>query len=257
MSIVGRVESLWRYPVKSMGGEELEAAFAGFAGIYGDRLFAFQSAAFSPGFPWLTARKQREMLRYRPRYRHLDKAALPLNLAEADKAGATPIYADMADLIVDVETPAGEVLAIDDPRLRQLLDETEILTLVRSHRAMTDCRPLSLISLQTAKQLGEELATEIDPRRFRANIYLDLESGGGFEEDRWVGRSLRIGPKAVAAIRERDQRCAMITFDPDTGESDPAILKQVAQAHNSRVGVYGVVLVEGLLRKGDLIELLD
>lgn len=257
MSVVGRVESLWRYPVKSMRGEELDEAFAGFSGLYGDRLFAFQSAACPPGFPWLTAREQREMLRYRPRFRHPDLARSPVNQADAEGAGATAVYADMADLIVDVETPADEVLAIDDPGLRRLLGDAQPLTLVRSHRALTDCCPVSLISMQTVRQLGEELETDVDPRRFRANVYLDLTSAGGFEEDQWVGRSLRIGSRMVVSILKRDTRCAMITFDPDTGVSTPAFLKKVAQAHEGKAGVYGAVLVEGLLRKNDPVELLD
>jgi uncharacterized protein YcbX len=57
MSIIGKVSSLWRYPVKSMRGEEVKTAFLGFAGIYGDRLFAFRSAASPKGFPYLTARE--------------------------------------------------------------------------------------------------------------------------------------------------------------------------------------------------------
>jgi hypothetical protein len=77
MRIIGKVESLWRYPVKSMRGEEVDTTFLGFAGIYGDRLFAFRSAASPKGFPYLTAREQQEMLRYRPRFRHPDKAAQP------------------------------------------------------------------------------------------------------------------------------------------------------------------------------------
>ncbi len=68
MSVVGRVDGLWRYPVKSMRGEELEEAFVGFSGIYGDRVFAFLSSASSRGFPYFTAREQKEMLRYRPRW---------------------------------------------------------------------------------------------------------------------------------------------------------------------------------------------
>jgi exonuclease III len=51
MSVVGRVESVWRYPVKSMRSEELPEIFAGFAGVYGDRLFAFKSTATPAGFP--------------------------------------------------------------------------------------------------------------------------------------------------------------------------------------------------------------
>jgi uncharacterized protein YcbX len=69
MSVVGRVESVWRYPVKSMRGEELPEIFAGFAGVYGDRLFAFKSTATPAGFPYLTGREAHEMLLYRPRFR--------------------------------------------------------------------------------------------------------------------------------------------------------------------------------------------
>ena len=73
----------------------------------------------------------------------------------------------------------------------------------------------------------------------------------------FVGRSLRIGPKAVVTVLERDARCMMITLDPDTGEKEPAILKKVAQAHDGMAGVYGAVMVEGMLHKGDSVEVLD
>jgi hypothetical protein len=63
MKIVGHVESLWRYPVKSMRGEQLQAAFVGFPGIYGDRLYAFRSSAAPKGFPYLTGLEQQELLR--------------------------------------------------------------------------------------------------------------------------------------------------------------------------------------------------
>jgi len=261
MSIVGKVESLWRYPVKSMRGEELEEAFAGYPGVYGDRLFAFRSSASPKGFPYFTAREQRRLLQYRPRFRYPDKAARPVNLTEADKMGAGPLSADISELKVDIETPEGKTLAIDDPVLikmmRSDIDEKHQLTLMRSHRAMTDCCPVSIFSLQSARQLEEETGVPIDKRRFRANVYVDLTSGGGFAENDFVGRSLRIGPKVVVRILERDARCMMITLDPDTGEKSPAILKQVAQAHDGMAGVYGAVMVEGMLHKGDLIELLD
>ena len=82
--IIGNVESLWRYPVKSMRGEELNEAYVGFSGIYGDRLFAFTRSASPKGFLYLTGREQRRMLLYRPRFRHPDKAVKPPNLAEAE-----------------------------------------------------------------------------------------------------------------------------------------------------------------------------
>jgi uncharacterized protein len=261
MSVIGKVDSLWRYPVKSMRGEELDEAFAGFPGIYGDRVFAFRSSANHKGFPYLTARDQRKLLQYRPRFRYPDKAARPINLIEAESKNANPLSADLAELVVDVETPDRKTLAINDPALIEMvradINQKHQITLMQSQRAMTDCRPVSIFSLQSAQQLGEETGMPVDKRRFRANVYVDLTSAKGFTENELVGRSVRIGPKAVVTILERDARCVMITFDPDTGEQAPAILKKVARAHDGMAGVYGAVLVEGMLRKGDPMELID
>jgi uncharacterized protein YcbX len=260
MSLVGTVESLWRYPVKSMRGEELDEMFAGYAGVYGDRLFAFESSANARGFPFFTGRDQRQMIRYRARFRYPEKAAQPVNLGDAEKHNATPISAAPNDLMVDVETPDGKTFAINDPalidHLRLSTDGNHELTLLRSDKAITDCRPLSIFAVQTAKKLGEETGLTIDKRRFRANVYVDLTSAGGFGEDQFVGRTLRIGSKVTVAVLQRDARCMMITLDPDTAEKTPAILKQVAQAHAGTAGVYGAILTEGLIRRGDPVELL-
>jgi uncharacterized protein len=263
VQIVGRVESLWRYPVKSMRGEELQVAFAGFPGVYGDRVYAFRSSAAPKGFPYLTGREQPQMLRCRPSYRHGDRTVMPPNLAEAEALapGITPLYADAADLMVDVETPSGEFLAIDDPRLIDLLREGQRdaleLSLLHSERAITDCRPISLISIQTTHQLSREVGVELDKRRFRANVYLDLASDSGFGENAWVGRRLRIGAKMEVAVMERDPRCKMITLDPDTAQANPEVMRFLAKAHDSTAGVYGAVLVEGAIRAGDTVALLD
>ncbi len=260
-NVIGRVDSLWRYPVKSMRGEELEEAFVGFSGVYGDRLFAFRSASAPRGFPYLTGRNQRKMLLCKPRFRHPERALKPPNLTEAAEIapGLTPVVADPSDLLVDVETPSGEVLALDDPGLLRLLGErgaaVNDLTLFRSDRAMTDCRPVSLFSVQTARQLAEEIGADIDKRRFRANIYADLASGSGFGEDGLVGRKLRIGAKAVLSVLERDPRCKMISIDPDTGEPSPEVLAHVSRAHEGKAGVYAAVLVEGTVQQGDPIAL--
>jgi uncharacterized protein YcbX len=263
MSIIGKVESLWRYPVKSMRGEELDEIFTGYSGVYGDRLFAFESSASPKGFPFFTGREQRQMIRYRPRFRHPGKAAHPINVTEAEtlSPNINPISASVADLMIDVETPDGKTFAIDDPaliaHLRANSGEKHELTLIRSDKAITDCRPLSIFAVQTARKLGEETNVTVDKRRFRANVYVDLTSSDGFAEDKFVGRSLRIGSKATVAVLQRDARCMMITLDPDTAEKTPAILKAVAQTHEGMAGIYGAVLVEGMIRKGNLVELLD
>lgn len=263
MEVVGRVESLWRYPVKSMRGEALRVAFAGFPGVYGDRVYAFRSSAAPKGFPYLTGREQPHMLRCCAAYRHGERMVMPPNLAEAQalEPGVTPLYAGAADLMVDVETSPGTVLAIDDPRLIDLLREGGRegleLSLIRSERALTDCRPVSLISIQTARQLSQEVGVELDKRRFRANVYVDLAAGPGFGENAWVGRRLRIGPKTEIAVTDRDPRCKMITLDPDTAQANPEVMRRVAKDHDGTAGVYAAVLVEGAIRAGDEIALLD
>ncbi|MCA1618106.1 MAG: MOSC domain-containing protein [Acidobacteria bacterium] len=263
MTNIGTVESLWRYPVKSMSGEAMAEAFMGFSGFYGDRCFAFRNSAARKGFPYLNATVQQQMLCYRPQFRYAERAAKPPNLLEAMSIapGVTPANAEPNDLTLDVVTPSGAVVAVDDPALIEMLGEglrgENQLTLVRSDRALTDCRPVSLMSLQTVRQVEAELGIPIDKRRFRANVYLDLAADEGFAEDELVGRRLRIGSSAVVMVLERDPRCKIISLDPDTGEHNPEVLRKVAQAHAAFAGVYCAVLVEGILTNSDSIELLD
>ena len=263
MKVVGQVNSLWRYPVKSMRGEELQEVFVGFSGVYGDRLYAFHSSAARKGFPFFTGREQEQMLLHRATYRNADIMAKPPNLAEAEgiPPGATPVYAGASDLMVDVQTPDGESFAIDDPRLisklREGIKDRHELSLHRSDRAMTDCRPVSLFSTKTAKKLGQELGSDVDKRRFRANIYLDLGSDDAFSEDEFVGHQLRIGEKTVIAVTDQDPRCKMITLDPDSAEATPELMRLVSESHDGKVGIYGAVVTEGVVRQDDEVVLLD
>jgi uncharacterized protein YcbX len=263
MTVVGKVESLWRYPVKSMRGEEIRESFLGFSGVYGDRLYAFHDTSAPEGFPFLTGREQEQMLLYQPKFRQPEHTAGPPNLAEAENTepGMTPVYASAADLVVDIETPLGEVLAIDDPALITRLSEgteaAHVLSLLRSDRSFTDCRPVSIFSTQTVQQIGDELGFVLDKRRFRANIYADLTPMSGFAENAFLGRRLQIGTKAVIAVTDRDPRCKMITLDPNTAHASPEVLRRVRDSHEGKAGLYGAVLVEGIVRPGDEIGLLD
>jgi uncharacterized protein len=263
MATIGTVESLWRYPIKSMSGEAINEAFMGFSGFYGDRCFAFKNSSARKGFPYLNASAQEQMLRYRPQFRYPERAAKPPNLTEAMSIspGVTPANPDPNDLILDVVTPSGAVVAVDDTALIEMLLEglrgENHLTLVRSDRALTDCRPVSLISLQTVRQVEAELGIPLDKRRFRANVYFDLALDDGFAEDEFVGRKLRIGSRAEIMVLERDPRCKIMSLDPDTGEHNPEVFRKVVQTHGTCAGIYCAVLVEGILTKGDSIEVID
>ncbi len=263
MTVVGKVESLWRYPVKSMAGETIEEVFVGYAGVFGDRLYAFINQHAPAAFPYLTGRTRPEMLRFSARFRDRANTLRPPNQAEAESRGPglTPTYPQPDELIVDVTLPSGEKFVATDPALTERLagkgaDATD-LTLIRSDRALTDCRPLSLISHHTIRQIGDEIGLALDRRRFRANIFAELGSGQGFGEDALVGKRLQIGPRCVVAVLDRDPRCKMISIDPETADENKDVFGHVSRAHDGMAGVYCAVLTEGMVRAGDAITVLD
>jgi uncharacterized protein YcbX len=228
------VQSIHRYPVKSMRGEMLPAAEFTLQGIPGDRRYAFVQAASRRDFPWLTGRQVAEMLLYEPRLEY---------------EGGVPR--------VDVVTPDGRTLSVESDELRADLERRlgGPLFLLRDYRGNYDVAPISLISLGTTARIAAESDTAHEPGRFRANLYLDIAGGDGYEEQDWVGRVLHVGETARIAITEPDQRCAMITLHPATAEAAPAVLAAVARLHANRAGVYGVVLTPGLIRTGDPVHL--
>jgi uncharacterized protein len=263
MERVGTVGTVCRYPVKSMAGEELEAAFVGFAGLMGDRAYAFVRDPGPKGFPWHTGREQEDLVLYRPRYLGAAAAgAVPVDLDRSVgmAPGVNPVYPDPDGFAVEVATPGGRTLPVDSPELRAEIEERagHKVALRFSERALYDCRPVSLFGNATAAALAEELGAPVDRRRFRANLYADWDTdgaGGAFREDGLVGRTLQLGDRLRLAVLERDPRCKMITLDPDTGREDPALLRHVNKAHGGTAGVYAAVLVEGVARRGDPIWL--
>ena len=228
-----RLAAIWRYPVKSMHGEPLREATLAARGVDGDRRFAFESSGAPPGMLRLTGAGRREWLRCRARI--------------------------VAGGKTRVRTPDGKMHDVRDAALleslsRQLADG-HTLTLTESSVPQTDCRPVSLISNATIAHLAGELGHALDPRRFRANFYLDGERP--FWEDALVGRTVRIGAQATLRVLERDPRCRFITLDPDTTEPLPGLMKLLDRFHQGRAGVYAAVVCPGPVAHGDLVRLLD
>ncbi len=262
MGMIGSIESLWRYPVKSMRGETLDEAFIGFSGLYGDRAYAFKSPTAPAGFPYHTAREQEDLLLYAPKYANAAAAAKPANLAEAEAIapGITPVFPPFSELGVRVTTPDGEVFEVESEALiedlQKRLGETLTISVLKSERALTDCRPVSIFSLQTVAGLAEEIAEPVDKRQFRANIYVNFDGAEPFFEKTLIGKRIRIGGKAEFMVIENDPRCKMITLNPDTGKASPKLLRQVTTKHDGFAGLYTVVLVEGVVRPGDAIAVM-
>ncbi len=228
---IGAIESIWRYPVKGMRGEEIPHTYTAFTGLMGDRIYGVVAADGDSGHPWHTGRDQEEFLLYKASYRSGEELLLPKNLdATYDEwqPGIDPIYPDAEAFKVKVKTPEGATY--DDIESPAFIADLEKLTgrSLRIHfteRGQFDARPVSFISLSTVAKLAEELGMDLDKRRFRANFYVEWENRDEpFEELSLVGKTLQIGEWLEVAIVERDPRCMMITLDPDTAEESPKLL---------------------------------
>jgi uncharacterized protein YcbX len=257
MERIGTLETVCRYPVKSMAGEEVDEAFVGFSGLMGDRVYAFVREPGPSGFPWLTGREQEDLILYRPHWADAGAARLPRDVDRsfAMAPGVFAAYPERAAFAVRVTTPGGRTVPVDSADLATELEAKsgQKVGLRFSDRSHWDCRPVSLFGNASAVALGDELGMAMDRRRFRANFYADWQDGAAYREDELVGRSLQIGARLRIAILERDPRCKMITLDPDTGAQDSVVLQYLTKARGGTIGVYGAVLVEGVVRKGDPI----
>jgi uncharacterized protein YcbX len=229
---IGQVGALWRYPVKSMAAEALDAVDVSWHGLAGDRRWAFVQPDMPRScFPWLTIRERPDMSHYVPSF---DEPARP------------------DDSRVTVRTPAGRALDVID---EELADELGAGTrVIKQNRGVFDTMPLSLITTRTLASLGSRMGSELEPLRFRPNLLVDPVSDEPFPEEAWVGSVLRIGGLAMR-VDQRDARCVMITIDPQTLERTPAILRTVAQEREGCLGVYGTVVTPGRVALGDPVVL--
>jgi len=257
---LGTIESIWRYPVKGMRGEEIPHVYTGFAGLMGDRVYGVIAADGDPAFPWHTGRDQEEFVLYKASYKSGEDVLLPkdLDACEGLSPGINPVYPDAEAFKVDVQTPQGATYDIESS---EFLDDLESTTgrSLRVHvtqKGQHDCRPVSIFSLSAVAKLGEETGMTVDKRRFRANFYVEWDDQADpYYEFSLVGKTLKIGDKLEVAVIERDPRCKMITLDPDTAEESPKLLQHVSRKHGGDAGVFAAVLQEGRVKKGDPIFL--
>lgn len=235
--IVGHVQAIFRYPVKSMRGEHLDVASMGLHGIDGDRRFALRKLNDASGFPWLTATKLPELILFSPQR----TAGAPEN---------PPTH---------VRTPDGIVMEIfgDDLAAEVGRRHGAPVQMMHLRHGIFDDASVSVIATETMREVGRLTGMNLDIRRFRPNIVVHTESGEPFQEDRWVGGSLRFGAGAdssVVAVTERDTRCSMIGLDPDSAQASPEILKEVVRSHQNTAGVYATVTRPGRLVVGQPVH---
>lgn len=235
MSIeIGRIESLHRFPVKSMAGESLPAAELGWHGIEGDRRLALRKRDDHGEFPFLTAGRLPELLRFTP--------------VRLDAAAA-------AHLPTHVRTPDGRELPVFGDELAEEIGGRfgAPVRMLQFRNGIFDDACVSIIAAGTVEEISRLAGQAVDVRRFRPNVFVRLTREGAFLEDEWVGSVLAFGggdDAPAVAVTTRDIRCSMINLDPDSAAAAPEMMKAVVRVNQNFAGVYGTVVRAGRLEVG-------
>jgi uncharacterized protein len=236
---IGHVEAIFRYPVKSMGGERLETANLGWHGLEGDRRLAFRRLADRSGMPWLTACKLPDLLLFRPQR------------CEGGAPGDIPTH---------IRTPGGEEMPVFGEDLAREVGRRYgcPVEMMQLNHGIFDEASISVIASDTVHQIGRLAGLALDMRRFRPNIVVRLLRSLPFQEDEWLGGVLSFGDGhegPAVTVTMRDVRCSMVNLDPDSASPAPGVLKAVVRVNQNNAGVYGAVTRIGRLAVGQTVVL--
>lgn len=227
---IGQVEALFRYPVKSMRGEQLEETGLGWHGLDGDRRLAFRRLDDRSGFPWLSAGRLPELLLF-------------------SAAGNLPTH---------VRTPEGKDLPLFGEELAAEVGRRHgaPVEMMYLNRGIFDEASVSMITSTTVGEIGKLAGTPADVRRFRPNILISSAESRPFEEEGWVNGILTFGEGSDAAavgVTNYDERCSMVNLDPDSARPSPAVLKVIIREQKCKAGVYGSTIRRGRVAVGQPI----
>jgi uncharacterized protein YcbX len=236
---IGQIEAIFRYPVKSMRGEPLDAATLGWHGLDGDRRLAFRRLDERGGFPWLSASQLPDLILFTPQRR------------EDGNGEALPTH---------VLTPEGEELPLCGEALAAEVGRRygAPVQMMQLRHGIFDEGAISVITSATAREICRLAEKSPDIRRFRPNIVVRSTRAVPFEEDEWVGGVLTFGAADHApavAVTLRDERCMMVNLDPDGGRPAPEVMKAVVRANGNHAGIYGTVTRIGRLAVGQTVLL--
>lgn len=277
----GSVASLWRYPVKSMAGEELDASEVTARGLLGDRAYALVDDEDGKVATAKNPRKWPQLFEFSAAYTENPSPDAPLPPAQITLPSGMTVMSDRPDVNPVLSSALNRQVRVQAAERRQ--EEVVESTfpnpwMARSEEYWPDMEGLALrdtvsdfdlpqgtffdlavvhmLTTATLKRL-EELYPEGEfaTRRFRPNIVVDTADGkAGFVENGWVGRTLQIGEQVLLAITEPCPRCVMITLPQGDLSKDTGILRTVAQHNGVHVGVYASVLRGGQVHRGDTLS---
>jgi uncharacterized protein YcbX len=239
---VATVARMWRYPVKSMRGEQITTAAVDERGLVGDRLYAVWDADghFGSGKNSHRFRRMDGLLDFHTRL--VQDPATPEAVAAelvAPDGGRHPVPSAAADAAV-----------------RAHLGREDVSITIEGAVMHHDAVPLHLVSLATLDWfVGALEGLPADERRLRPNLVLDVPGGGAFAEDGWVGRRLRIGGAADGVVFEvvkQTPRCVMTNAEQDDLPRSPLPLKSLA-GRTLELGIDAKVVRGGRVRVGDAV----
>ena len=235
MNSVGTIASLWRFPVKSMLGEQLTQAPVDVRGVLGDRLYAVRDPDGKLGSGKNTRRFRRMpgLFDFRARY-----------------DGLTPV----------ITLPDNTEVRGDDEHVHwaiaNALGRPEVTLAREDVISHFDEQPLHIVTSASVRRLADLVPhIETDERRLRPNLVIDVPETAGHPEDRWVGRELHIGSHLVLDIVQRAQRCVMVNLAQDELPESPDVLYAISEANTMDLGVHARVLAPGRIRVGDEVFL--
>jgi uncharacterized protein len=235
---IGHLEAIFRYPIKSMAGERLQAVDLGWHGVAGDRRLAFRRLEDRGGFPFLTAGRLAELLLFVP---------------VRDGDGGEE------ELPTLVRTPDGKQMDVFGDELAAEIGRRHgaPVQMMRLRQGIFDEATVSVITPDTIREIGRIAGHDPDVRRFRPNLVVRSLRPVPFEEDRWVGGNLHFGDGDEGpeiSVTMPDARCSMVNLDPDSARSSPEVLKAVVRANQNNAGIYATVIRGGRLAIGQTVR---
>jgi len=130
--------------------------------------------------------------------------------------------------------------------------------LLQNWSGIFDAMDVSIMSIESRKSLESIVGSELDSRRFRANITIETLPyvTRDFPEDKFIGCLLKFGEHSDSArvrVKRKDIRCMVVNINPSTAKQDPIVLKKIVSERRNLVGVYGTVERPGIIKVGDSI----
>jgi uncharacterized protein YcbX len=261
------VAALWRYPVKSMQGEELNASEVTAAGLVGDRGFALMDQATGKVAGAKNPRKWPGFFQFRASYVTTPAAGETLPAVRVTLPDGTCVTSDEAGIARRLSAALGRDVALAAAAAPDLgppmaegydVDSDEVLDFEMPAGTFFDCAPVHIVTTATLDRLRSLYpAGRFEPRRFRPNIIVDTgPDTAGFAENAWVGRTVAVGGSVRLRVFKTTGRCVMTTLPQYDLPKDPGILHAAVRHNDAAVGVYARVLAGGTIRRGDAVTVL-